>query len=219
MVTIIAEVRVPAGHLPLGRILQEYPDIDVELERLVPTHEAIIPLFWVDSDAEQAVEATLKGDPLVQELDRLTRTPDRILYSVTWSPDIDTLVRALLDTNADVLSANGRADAWDFLLQFRSRMDFDRFRRMCVERDIDIQLLDLYNPLMPPKKGPLTSAQHDVLATAFENGYWDVPRRMSQSELADLIGLSDAVLSRQLRAGVKIANHRLLFGPDGSPHQ
>lgn len=217
MVTTIIEVRIPAGQFPLGRILGEHPDVEIELERLVPVQETLMPLFWIDSGHEDAVEETLRDDPLVETLDRLTRTPERVLYAVTWSPDVDGLVASLDANNVDVLGAEGTADAWTFRLQFRKRVDMKRFRQDCRDDGIDLELLEMYNPLMPPEKGPLTSAEHDVLATALEAGYWDVPRESSQSELADLIGLSDDILSRHLRSGVKTAVGVSLYGPAGGP--
>jgi len=218
VVTIITDVRVPADQFPLGRILQEHPDVEIELERLVPTREAIMPLFWVDSDREDAVEETLRDDPLAAAVVRLTRTPERVLFSVNWSPDIDALVGMLVELGVEVLAARGTADAWELTLQFHSRTALERFRRLSRAQDIDVELVELYNPLMPPEKGPLTSEQHDVLATAFENGYWDVPRKTTQRELADFIGISDGLLSRHLRDAVKIAVGRRLFGPSGEPY-
>lgn len=219
MVTIITDIRVPSDQFPLGRILQEYPDVEIELERIVPTQEAVIPLFWVDSDSEDAVEETLQNDPLVEKIVKLTRTPERVLYSVNWNPDVDALVRTIVDLGADVLLATGTADSWEFQLQFRNRTDLERFRRRSHEQNIDIELLELYNPQMPKEKGPLTSEQKDALATAYEQGYWDVPRKTTQEELADFIGISDGLLSRHLRDGVKIAVGELLFGPGGKPYE
>ncbi|MDS0294947.1 bacterio-opsin activator domain-containing protein [Halogeometricum luteum] len=191
MVTIITDVRVPAREFPLGRILEDYPDVEIELEQLVPTQTGVMPLFWVDSGSEGAVAETLTNDPLVEDITLLTRTPTRVLYSVDWSPDVDALVRTLVDLGVDVLTATGTAESWDFRLQFRKQTDLERFRRACQRQDIDVELLELYNPLMPPEKGPLTSEQHDILATAYESGYWDVPRKTTQEELAELIGVND----------------------------
>lgn len=219
MVTFITDIRVPAHEFPLGRILEEYPDVEIELEQLVPTQKGVIPLFWVDSESEGAVAKTLTNDPLVEDISLLTRTPDRILYSVDWSPDVDALVRTIVDLGIDVLMATGTADSWDFRLQFRKQTDLERFRRTCQRQDIDMELLELYNPLMPAEKGPLTSEQHDILATAYESGYWDVPRRTTQEELAELIGISDGLLSRRLREGAKSAIGELLFGPGGKPYE
>jgi len=65
----------------------------------VPTDGAVVLLFWTESDDEDAVEQTLRADPLVEEV---TRTADRVLYSVDWSPDTDALVRALLTPSVGV---------------------------------------------------------------------------------------------------------------------
>ncbi|WP_390207643.1 hypothetical protein [Halocatena marina] len=44
---MITDISIPADQFALGRLLDEYPDIAVELERLVPLREDIISLFWV----------------------------------------------------------------------------------------------------------------------------------------------------------------------------
>lgn len=211
MVTTITDIRVPAGEFPLGRILEEYPDVEIELERLVPTQAAIIPLFWMESGNESAVEETLRTDPLVEGVDVLTRTPDRALYSVSWSPDIDALVGALVDLSVDVLTAEGTADAWEFRLQFPGHEQLSQFRRRCQDEDIRIELLRVYNPQTSPEEGPLTSEQEAALSAAYENGYWDVPRAVTQTELAEIVGISDNSLSQRLRRGVEVAVEELLF--------
>ena len=217
MVTTITDIRVPAEQFPLGRILQAYPDVEIELERIVPTRREVIPLFWVATDSEAAVEETLQDDPLVEEIVQLTRTPDRILYSVTWSPEIDALVRAITDLGVDVPTAEGTANFWEFRLQFGDREQLSRFRRACRAEDIHIELLRVYSPMMPPVEGPLSPEQADALTTAYENGYWDVPRGVTQAELAELVGISDNSMSQRLRRGVNVAVAELLYGPSGVP--
>jgi predicted DNA binding protein len=219
VVTTITDIRVPADAFPLGHILEAHPDVTIELQRLVPTQHGLIPLFWVETEHEKEVEESLRDDPLVADLVKLTRTPERILYSVRWDLDVDTLVETLVSLNVDLLTAEGTADSWEFRLQFRNKADLNRFRRACRDDDVDLELIELFNPLMPSEKGPLTSIQKDALATAFENGYWNVPRGITQQELADLIGVSDGMLSRRLRRGVEIAVEQLLFGPSGKPFE
>jgi predicted DNA binding protein len=218
VVTIVTDIRVPATTFPLGRILQEYPEIELELERLVPTRNAVIPLFWVTSEDEDAVEETLRGDPLVEEVKQLTRTPDRTLYAVNWSPEVDGLIRLLVDLSVDVLSAEGTANVWEFRLQFRNRTRLSQFRQACMEAGIALDLVQLYNPMMPAEKGPLSSGEHDILATAYENGYFDVPRQITQQELAALIGVGETAVSEELRTAVKLVVEKQLYGPGGQPH-
>ncbi|WP_458206670.1 helix-turn-helix domain-containing protein [Haladaptatus sp. NG-SE-30] len=212
MVTIITDIRVPAGSFPLGRILRQYPEVEIELERIVPMENRILPLFWVGSESEEAVEETLRDDPLVEKVTKLTRTPDRILYSVNWNPEVNGLVQTIIDLGIKVLSAEGTSNFWEFRLQFDNREQLNRFRRNCQDEDISVDLLRLYNPVMPAESGPLSTEQTDALTAAFENGYWDVPREITQGELADLIGISDNALSERLRRGTRIIMEEMLYG-------
>lgn len=212
MSSTITDIRIPASSFPLGRILHAFPEVEIELERLVPTSRNIIPLFWIESGSEHGVEEALRTDPLVEDVEQLTRTPDRILYAVKWSPEINSIVGAIVDLDVNVLSAEGTADSWEFRLQFSDHDQLNTFRRRCQTEGISIELLRVYNPTMPPESGSLTPEQADALSAAYEHGYWDVPRKTTQTELAELIGISDNSLSQRLRRGTKIAVADLLYG-------
>lgn len=122
MATTTTDIRVPADQFPLGRIPQEYPDVEGELERIIPTSGTVIPLFWVDSDGEDAVEGTLREDPLVEEVVQPTRTPDRVRYSVkftfgdyritvTTAGDVTVQRRSAARTNGGVMDEEAFQDA------------------------------------------------------------------------------------------------------------
>jgi predicted DNA binding protein len=49
-------------------------------------------------------------------------------------------------------------------------------------------------------KGILTDRQEDVIRIALESGYFDFPRRIDSSKLADKLGISVSTLSEILRA-------------------
>ena len=202
---LIADISVPSDAFPLGRVLEEYPDIEIELERLVPLREAIVPLFWVgsadDENLVHEVEETLAADPLTESVRRLTTAEDRTLFEVRWNTDVDGLIRTFIDTEAQLLRATGTAQVWDFRLQFRTRDDLIEFRRSCNAADIPITLRRLYNPSIPEENGQITENQHDALMTAYEQGYFDVPRGVSMGELADQFGISDSAFSQRLRRG------------------
>jgi len=50
-----------------------------------------------------------------------------------------------------------------------------------------------------PPLGALTDRQRDVLETAFESGYDDVPRRVSTAELAAALDIDDSTVSEHLQ--------------------
>lgn len=198
---VIVDMSIPAGAFPLGRVLEDYPDVEIELERLVPLREAIIPLFWVDDGNADGIEATIADDPLTESVKQLTQTDSRVLYEIAWDSDMDGLIGLLMETDARILEAEGTANVWDFRLQFRSRNDLVRFRDACEDHDIPLTLRRLYNPTLPEEGGQLSDAQHDALVSAQENGYFEVPRGTSMGALADGFGISDSAFSQRLRRG------------------
>lgn len=212
MATTITDIRVAADTFPLGRILQSYPDVEIELERLVPTDMGIIPLFWVTAENEAAVTETLRNDPLVDKVEMLMRTGGRLLLSVAWNPDTDELIRIFTDLGVTVLRAVGTAEFWEFRLQFTDREQLRRFRHRCREKSIPIELLRVYNPALSSGPALLTDDQREALETAYEYGYWDVPRVVTQAELATIVGISDNSMSQRLRRGVRVAVGQLLYG-------
>lgn len=198
---LIVDVSIPAETFPLGRVLNDHPDVEIELERLVPLSEGIIPLFWVDDGDADAIEATLRDDPLTNSVQQLTKTGSRVLYEIEWDPDIDGLIGALLETDARLLEAEGTADVWDFRLQFQNRADLGRFRTRCADHDIPLTLRRLYNPSLPEEGGQLSGEQYEALVAAHRAGYFEVPRGCSMNVVASEFGVSDSAISQRLRRG------------------
>lgn len=214
---LIADISVPSETFPLGKVLEEFPEVEIELERLVPLREAIIPLFWVsggesDAERERLVQTALDDDPLTEAVTKLTSTADRTLFEVRWNNEINGIIQSFIDTDAELLQAQGTADVWDFRLQFRSRDALVEFRRSCETDDIPLTLRRLYNPSIPADNGRLTDNQHDALVTAYEEGYFEVPRRVSMGTLAARFDISDSAFSQRLRRGTSALIAETLAG-------
>lgn len=197
--TVIADITVPAGAFPLGRVLDDVPEVEIELERIVPLQEAIIPLFWISGDDPAVIETTLRDQSETETVEQLTSAEDRTLFEVHWSPEINGLIRALVDTRAKILEATGTVDTWDFRLRFSSHADLSAFNVALTEDDIPVTLRHIYNPTLPEDESALTSDQRELLLTAYRRGYFEVPRRTTLSELADTVEVSDSALSQRLR--------------------
>lgn len=198
---VITDISIPADAFPLGRVLDEYPDVEIELERLVPLSEGIIPLFWVDDGNADGIETTLLEDPLTERVKQLTQTDSRVLYEIQWSPDVDGLVQSIIETDTRILEAEGTADVWDFRLQFSTHNDLSAFREACEDHDIPLTLRRLYNPSLPEEGGQLSAPQYEALIAAYRGGYFEVPRQTSMNTLAKEFDISDSAVSQRIRRG------------------
>jgi predicted DNA binding protein len=198
----IVDITVRAGDFELGRLLEEIPQIHVELERIVPLHDSVIPLFWTSNGEKEKIITTLEQSPLTESVQYLTEDGKRQLFEVRWSPDVDGLIQNMIVTNARLLEGESIGEGWDFRLQFPSHDELQRFRDMCAEKEIPIILRRLYNPHYPTEGNGMTSEQHEAVLTAYERGYFEIPRNTSLSELAEIFGISDSAYSQRLRRGI-----------------
>ncbi len=198
---LIADISVPSDTFLLGRLLDDFPDTEIELERLVSLSETVVPLFWVNGDETAAIEQSLTVASETDSVQILTETDGQALLELRWNGDGDALIQALVAADADVLRAEGTADIWDFRLQFQSRDALVEFRQCCERNDVPVTLRRLYNPSVPADNGRLTDNQYEALVTAYERGYFEVPRAASMNQLAAEFGISDSALSQRLRRG------------------
>ncbi|WP_284011802.1 helix-turn-helix domain-containing protein [Haloarcula pelagica] len=202
---VITDIEIPADEFALGKLLEQYPDIDIELVRVIPLRDGIMPLFWVEGADPDEIEATIRGDPLAEEIELLTEADGRYLFEIRWATEVDALIKPMIESRAEVLIAEGSANRWSFRLQFANRSMLADFRQRCQDNDIQFSLEALYNPTVPDEpveEGDLSSQQYDLLATAHQNGYWHVPRDIELGELADLIGVSSNAASQRMRRGL-----------------
>lgn len=200
--TLIAAITVPADAFALGRVLDGFADVEIELERIVPLQEGIIPLFWTSGGEPEAIEAELRAHPQIESVERLTSTDDETLFEVHWGPDVDGLVDALVDTRANVLEASGTAETWDFRLRFATHEELSAFNVALTEDNVPVTLRHIYNPSPSVEQSALSSKQRETLLSARRHGYFEVPRRVTLSELAETEGISDSALSQRLRRGI-----------------
>ncbi|MFC4357238.1 helix-turn-helix domain-containing protein [Halobium salinum] len=198
----IVDITIPANAFELGSLLDEIPDIHVELERIVPIYDSIIPLFWVSNGDEDEIVATLQRSPLTESVQSLTDDGKRQLFEVRWTLDADEFVQTLIETRARMLEGESIGEGWEFRLQFHSHDELGDFRDQCSTKDIPVLVRRVYNPHYPHEGNPMSSEQHEALVAAYERGYFDIPRGTTIGELAKTFDISDNAFSQRLRRGL-----------------
>jgi hypothetical protein len=63
----------------LGQLFEPFPDIEIEVERIIPTESSVMPLFWVTGADPTAVEEVLRSGPIVEDVKMLTNADERTL--------------------------------------------------------------------------------------------------------------------------------------------
>ena len=199
---VIVDFEVPADHFALGRLFGTFPDIDVELERVIPVSSGVVPLLWISKVEATEVAQELRDDPIVEDVKILTRTGERSLVEVDWSPEVDGIVQPMMRNDVDLLRGSGDTETWTFHARFLSSDQLASFREDCLDHEVRIDLLRIYNPRSPGENRGLSDAQVDALLLSQEAGYWSVPRETDLVTLGERLGISDTAVSQRLRRGV-----------------
>lgn len=201
----IADFRLPVDGFPLGRAIQADPDLRIELERIVPTEEGVLPFFWVwNCDDFERFERTVLDQRTVRSLEEISQTEGGRLYRARWNERVEGLVRGMARTGVTILDGRGTSEGWRFELRFPDRSDVRAFQQYCLDNDVPVDLRRVYTA-REQSTGTgfqLTENQRETLVSAYERGYFDEPQGVTQTELADDFGISQRAVSRRIRSGL-----------------
>ncbi|MFC7047119.1 helix-turn-helix domain-containing protein [Halobacteriaceae archaeon GCM10025711] len=201
----VVEFTVPASACAIGRSLQVTPETTIEIERVVPTKNAVMPLFWAWGGDADAFAAAVRTEDAVENLTVVEEVDGGVLYAADWDESAMGTLRGIIDTDGVLLGATATVTGWRFRVQFPEGDHATRFQEYCNENGVPITV-DRVSALDNPRERNgfgLTDAQREVLVAAYDRGYFDEPRTVGLTELASALGVSDVAVSRRLRRGLK----------------
>lgn len=212
--SVFGEFHVPPEKFALHETLQAAPDTIVEIERMVATDELLTPYFWVSGGDIGTFEAAAEQDPSIEDLRRLDQFDEGTHYRAHWTENVETVAYAYTEIGAAILEATGTNSEWELRMRFDDRAGLTRFQEHCDEQDISFELSRLYE-ISNPRAGAqfgLTRKQYDALTVAWERGYFDTPREVTLTDVADDIGITEQSLSQRLRRAYHtLIAHTLVF--------
>ncbi|RKD98157.1 helix-turn-helix domain-containing protein [Halopiger aswanensis] len=190
-------------------------------------------LVWVDGDddALEAFDDALEADSTVAEPLRVVDFGDRRLYhlELTCEGHRDSVYPTVIEGSGVLRDVTATAEGWFFRVAFPSAETFGRFHEFFIERDLDVEVRQLYdesdgagdsndNPnSTPPTQFGLTASQRETLVAAVDAGYLDIPRSCSLAELADRFDISSNAASERFRRGVRTLIENTIYPEDRSP--
>ncbi len=201
MATVL-EFTSPADEFPLGTVFENLPGVTVELERLIPHGDLIVPYFWVRGAAAGDVEAAFQAHVGVADVELVDHVDGEYLMRAEWDSEYYGVLSALARANVVVLSGIGTKEGWQFEVRGEDHKSVSEFRAGCQEHGIPIEITAVHALL--PLQGDgyeLTTKQREALVSAHERGYFDSPRSTSLDEVAEAIGITQQSLSSRLRRG------------------
>lgn len=189
----ITEVSVPASEFALEAAFDSVPEIEVEFDRVVARDgDQPMPHLWVRGPDEPRATRALSADPSIETVEHLSTLEDRQLYQVEWGEAARETIDTLLSENVSILEALGVDGRWQIDLLFPDWEDLSSFYSVCANGGPSIDFRTIGPLDASPWFGQrdLSDKQRGTLRSALELGYYDVPRRITLTELAAELDVS-----------------------------
>ena len=199
-----ATFTVPADEFPLGSVFERLPDATVELERIIPARDVVVPYFWVRGASVDDVEGAFADHPGVEDIELVDSVGDEYLLRVEWTLDYDGVLSTLTETKIPLVKAVGTNRQWTFDVRGDDRSDIATFQQRCRELDIPITLTKLHalTPIETDTGAGLTEPQREALVLAYERGYFNSPRDATMEEIGAELGITQQAVASRLRRGI-----------------
>jgi len=200
-----ATFTVEPSEFPLGTIFEQLGGVRVELERIVPGNDVVIPYFWVRGTDVDDMEAAFSEHPGVRDIRLVDSVADEYLLRVEWDPEYVGILSTLAETRVPLISAIGTNTEWTFEIRGDDRSDLAEFQQLCRERDIPVMLTALHalTPVETATESALTDPQQELLVLAYERGYFNTPRDVTMAELGAELGISQQAVASRLRRAIR----------------
>lgn len=165
-------------------------------------------------------DGVLEDDPTVNRSTRIVEFEDRTIYRVQTVTERVPVANIFSDVNGYVVDAQSDDSGWVVRTHLPSRDAISIVRDYFHDRDVNFRVVRLFDSesIDRMEVAGLTEKQRDLLLSALYNGYYDIPRRASQEDLADQFEVSTSAISKQLRRAVSQLIVSSL-APEGEPQQ
>lgn len=214
--TQLAEFTLRARDFPLGRVFEERPDATLDLDRVVPTGDTVMPYFWVQDEREELADVLtiFESLPELRSVTLMDDLGERGLFRAEWEPAYIGIMGAVAEAGVAVVSANGSSEGWLFEIRAETADQLSAFQAYCGDHDIDVSLTRLrrLSDVEPGQRDGLTPAQREALVLAYTEGYYEQPRETDQATLAERLGISRQALAARLRRGYRTLIESTLAG-------
>lgn len=199
--SLVVEYRESSPAIGITDVAAAVPDVSLTIERWRREDDDRLSLVLLaEGAAFERLEAALADQSNVTEVTTIASEDQARLYRVTLVSTIDHLPE---DVRVDGVIREIRVEPDGLYVTgyVTDRAQLVRIREFLAERGIDMQVERLYEATDDRSEGLLTDEQLAALATAYEMGYFSVPREATQADVAAELGISPASLSERLKRG------------------
>lgn len=202
---IEASFTIEQTDFPLSAVFEQLPDAKIELDRVIPTEKAVIPYFWIYADDTENFTTDLSEDIGVEQVQIIDQVEDQMLVRIDWNLAHESVLTGIVNTDVTLLSGVGNEKRWTFEVRAEEQEAVSEFQAYCRDNDIPINLTQLHalSSLEPGREYDLTDGQKKALILGYSRGHFDSPRKATQEDLAEELGITRQAVSSRLQRGIR----------------
>ncbi|MFP9060442.1 helix-turn-helix domain-containing protein [Natrialbaceae archaeon A-chndr2] len=200
---IVVELELEHPSLLLGSTLRRFPAVSITLEYWSELDDGRTMVFFTVRCADDDLdpfEAALAADPTISDATFVDEYPRKRVYRAEITEETLRVTSQITEAGGHILDRSSGQTGWTVQIRFPDRDGLVAFNRSCDSRDISFHVTQL-RMAKPGERAVLglTQKQEALLRVAYEEGYFEVPRGISQDELADRLNVSKSAVSQRLR--------------------
>lgn len=157
----------------------------------------------VNADDYDEFESEMEVDDSVASYLLMEDHEDNRVYRVTKAPEALTFYDVPARLGGRTIRRTVRVDGWRMVATLPDNDALSEYNEICKERDVIFVVEKLKREDEHSKDFiELTDKQQAVLTYAYNEGYFDVPRDISQQGIADHFGKSKSAVSQIMRRAI-----------------
>ncbi|WP_224267844.1 helix-turn-helix domain-containing protein [Haloprofundus salinisoli] len=203
----------------LQQALSSKPGVAADIELIQADESGVIQMFvWISGTSTEEFAAAVDDDPTVTNLTPLVDVNDKRLYHLEYTEygHSFSAYPAVVELGAMNLDMRWENGVWQIRMRFPNRASLQEYYKQDLDVDVTRHLTAVYSEggELPGESFGLTGPQREILTQALDEGYFEVPRRTTLSELAEGMGISAQAASVRLRRAHRTLVQNSLNGAD-----
>lgn len=89
---------------PLAAVFDDFPDAQIELDRVVPTNDAIVPYFWVADAGVTEIGMGTVSHSGINDIRVIDTAGEDAFIRIDWDFGYESILTAILETDATLIS-------------------------------------------------------------------------------------------------------------------
>lgn len=161
--------------------------------------------FLIEYDDRAELEGILDDDPTVNDYKLVDWTDGAGIYYIEHTPETKLISTVVTNVSGLLVHTETKGNGWLIRLLLPDREALNSIWKYANENDITLDIIEIYSndDAGTEMSYGLTEEQMIALKTAYDKGYFQEPRDISLSQVADEIGVSSTAMSGRLRRGVR----------------